>query len=77
MGIPRKLKDVRRGLTIPSEQGKLVGFLANAENAQMINGLVEDLRETLMDYQVWISNYSFSITSNLHVIDLVTTGYLR
>ena len=77
MGIPRKLEDVRRGLTIPSEQGKLVGFLANAENAQMINGLVEDLRETLMDYQVWISNYSFSITSNLHVIDLVTTGYLR
>lgn len=76
MGIPRKLKDVRRGLTIPSEQGKLVGFLANADNAQRINGLVEDLRETLMDYQVCILNCSFSTASN-PVSDFITAGYIR
>ena len=67
MGVSRKLEDVRRGLTVPSEQGKLIGFLANADNAQKINGLVEDLREALMDYQVHIPNYSFSATSNSYI----------
>ena len=54
MWIVRRLEDVRRGLTLPAEQGKVIGFLANTENAQKINGLVEDVREALMDYQVCI-----------------------
>jgi hypothetical protein len=34
-----------------------VGFLTNTENAERINGLVEDIREVMMDYQVCMSNY--------------------
>ena len=56
MGIARKLEDVRRDLTSLAEQGKVAGFLANAENARRINGLVEDIRDAMMDYQVCESN---------------------
>jgi hypothetical protein len=59
MGVARKLEDVRRSLTPLAEQGKAVGFLTNAENAQKINGLVEDIRDAMMDYQVWGSNFHF------------------
>ena len=33
-------------------QDDLVDFLKNPENAQMLNGLVEDIRYALIDYQV-------------------------
>ena len=36
-----------------------MGFLINTENAQRINGLAEDIREAMMDYQVCVSNNSF------------------
>ena len=52
MGIDRKLEDVRRDLTLLAEQGKVTGFLTNAENARRISGLVEDIRDAMMDYQV-------------------------
>ena len=32
----------------------LVDFLNNPKNAQNLNGLIEDLRRALMDYQVRI-----------------------
>ena len=57
MGIARKLGDIHRDLTSLAEQGKVAGFLANTENARRINGLVEDIRDTMMDYQVSTSNY--------------------
>jgi hypothetical protein len=52
-----------------------MGFLANTENAQMINGLVEDIREALMDYQVCMSSYSFFFTSLTLVLDFTATRY--
>ena len=30
----------------------LAGFLKNPENAQVLNGLVEDVRHALIDYRV-------------------------
>jgi hypothetical protein len=54
MGIARKLEDVHRDLTRLAEQGGVVGFLTNTENEQRINGLVEEIREVMMDYQVCI-----------------------
>ena len=56
MRISRKLEDVHRGLTLPLEQEKIVEFLTNTENARRINGLVEDIHEALMDYQVCMLN---------------------
>jgi len=41
------------------EHGKVVKFLTNAENAQKINHLVEDVHEVLMDYQVCIQTTDF------------------
>ena len=67
LGITRKLKDICQSLTLLVEQGKAVGFLANTENAQQINGLVEDIHEVLMSYQVCILDYPFSTMSDLYL----------
>ena len=56
MGITRKLEYVDQELALLAGQGKAAEFLANTENAQRINGLVEDIREVMMDYQVCASN---------------------
>jgi hypothetical protein len=57
-------------------QQEIAKFLNNTENAQTVNGLVEDIRDALMDYQVCMSDYS----PKPHLIstpDLITTRYLR
>ena len=64
-GIARKLKGICQSLTLPANQGRVVVFLANSENAQRINGLVEDIHEALMEYQVCILGYSSSTMSDL------------
>ena len=66
MGIARDLGDICQSLALPAKQRKVVEFLTNTENAQKINGLVEDIHEALMAYQVCLFNYSFSTVSNLH-----------
>ena len=52
LGVSRELENICQSLTLPAEQGKVVEFLANTENAHKINGLVEDIHEVLMAYQV-------------------------
>ena len=60
-GVGRKLEEIRRELVLLGEQGKTKGFFNNAENAEKLVGLVEDLRDVMMDYQVCsLSNVSFS-----------------
>ena len=66
IGIVRKLEDICQSLTLPAEQGRVMEFLTNTKNAQRINGLVEDICEALMDYQVCLSNHLFSTTSDLN-----------
>jgi len=56
MGLVRKLEDVHQELALLAGQGKVTEFLANAENAQRIDDLVEDIRQVMMDYQVCLSN---------------------
>jgi len=65
IGITRKLEHVCQGLALPVKEGEVMGFLANTENAQRINSLVEDIHEALMDYQVCMVNSSFSTVSDL------------
>jgi hypothetical protein len=55
--IARKLEEVHQDLTWLTGQGTVMEFLANAENTQRVNGLVEDIREVMMEYQVCMSNY--------------------
>jgi len=56
-------------------QKDLADFFKNPENAQEVNGLVEDIRSALIDYQVrapkiFLTSYLTSVT------DVVTVGYL-
>lgn len=48
----RKLEKVDQALGLMTTQGGTVQFLNNAENAKKLNGLVDDVREAVMDYQV-------------------------
>ena len=41
-------------------QDNFAHFLKNPENAQELNGLVEDIRHILMDYQVCIPKHLLS-----------------
>ena len=54
MGVGSKLGDVHQELALLGEQGKAKGFFNNVENADKLVGLVEDIRDAVMDYQVCI-----------------------
>ena len=56
MGIDRKLKEVLRDLAPLESQGRVEGFFNNTENAAQLGGLVEGIRDAMMDYQVHASN---------------------
>jgi hypothetical protein len=60
MGIGRKLEDIRQDLALLGEQGKTKGFFNNVENADKLGGLVEDVRDAVMDYQVCIPSNHLS-----------------
>ena len=66
MRFSRRLKDVHQGLTLPAGQEKIIEFLTNTKNVQRINGLVEDIHEVLMDYQVCMSICIFSPMPNIY-----------
>ena len=63
--VSRRLKDVHQGLTLPAGQEKIIEFLTNTKNVQRINGLVEDIHEVLMDYQVCMSICIISTMPNV------------
>ena len=74
--VSRKLEEIHQELDLLASQGKTAGFLANTENTQRINGLVEDIRQVMMDYQVRALTYSFLLPCLMDALDFVTTGYL-
>ena len=58
----RKLEKVLQELKPLEEQGNIEGFFTNTENADKLGGLVEDIRDAVMDYQVCKkSNLSFLV----------------
>ena len=64
--MARKLKGVRQALDRMAVQEDISRFLNNADNAQKLNDLVEDIREAVMDYQVRTSKGLVLIASNFH-----------
>ena len=56
MGTGRKLEGIRQDLALLGEQGKTEGFFNNVENADKLGGLVDDIRDAVMDYQVCIAS---------------------
>ena len=76
MGVARKLENIFQSLTLPEDEGKVMEFLTNTENAQRINGLVEDIFEALMEYQVCGLDYSSPLCLTF-MLDIFTKGYLQ
>jgi len=54
-------------LDLIGAQKDIAGFLNNADNAQKLNDLVEDIREAVMDYQVRTSKGLNLVTSNVRL----------
>ena len=50
--MDRKLQDVGRDLVALEKQGKVEGFFNNTENAGKLSGLVEEIRDAMIEYQV-------------------------
>ena len=73
--IARKLEDICQSLTLPRDQGDVVGFLANPKNRQGVSGLIEDVHEALMVYQVCQPNCS-RYTCLIFMLDFIATRYL-
>ena len=76
MPVSRKLEEIHQELDLLAGQGKTAGFLTNTENTQKINGLVEDIRQVMMDYQVGALSHPFSLPRLTNVLDFVATRYL-
>ena len=74
MEFARKLEDIFQSLTLPEDEGKVLEFLTSTENAQRVNGLVEDIHGALMEYQVCKLNYS-SLLCLTFMLDIFTKGY--
>jgi len=64
MGVARKLEGIGRAMDSMTTQEDLALFLKNPENAHKVNGLVEDLRYALNDYQVRTPKALTRITPN-------------
>jgi hypothetical protein len=76
MGAVRKLNNVLRELESLAEQGKVEGFFNNVENADKLGGIVEDIREAVMDYQVRGIQEELTSSRLISISDAVTTRYL-
>ena len=77
MATPRKLEVAHQSLTRQAKQGKVEAFLNNVGNAGTLGGLLEDIRDAVVEYQVRISfNYSFlwyEVRSRRHCNKISTT----
>jgi hypothetical protein len=48
------------------EQAKVEGFFNNVKNADKLGGLVESIRDAVMDYQVCNQNRLITLTPDIH-----------
>ena len=62
--IDRKLQDIRRDLSPLEGQGNIEGFFNNAENAGKLGSLVEEIRDAMMEYQVFTHKPTMSSASD-------------
>ena len=75
MRVGRKLEEVHQELARLGEQGKTKGFFTNVENAEKLGGLVEDVRDVMVDYQVRHQIIIFLVLKFL--ADVVATGHVQ
>ena len=70
------MRTVYQNLTLLAEQGTTEGFFNNLENADKLGGLMEDIRDAMMEYQVCVPDHSF-LRRLMFAPDFVATRYLR
>jgi len=61
----RKLKEIEETMDSMTTQEDLAYFLNGPENAQRLNGLIEDIRYALMDYQVCTPQRTTPVLSDI------------
>ena len=76
LGIRRKLEGVYQALARLGEQGKAKGFFNNVGNADKLSGMVEDIRDAMLDYQVCALNNPFLPCLKL-LLDIDATRRVR
>ena len=76
MYISRKLEEIHQELDLLTGQGKTAGFLANAESAQRISGMVENIRQVVIDYQVCALTRSFLLSCLTNAPGFIAARYL-
>ena len=74
MQVSRKLQAVTQDLDLVVKQGNIEGFFRNLENADRFSGLVEDIRDAMVEYQV-CSN-SASLPHLTFASDFIAARYL-
>ena len=52
MVLARKLKNILKDLEPLAQRGKITGFLNNTEDVAKLSGMVEDIRDAMIEYQV-------------------------
>ena len=75
--MARKLSSIDQDLTELAGQGKVDGFLKNAGNAGKLAGLLEDVRDAIMEYQVRMLLSCLLLRCLTFELDLIATRYLR
>ena len=73
--IGRKLDSVLQELKLLEKQGKVEGFFTNFQNAEKLAGLVEDIWDEVMDYQVCDQTGLISLYL-IPVLDFAATKHL-
>ena len=76
MHVPRKLEEIHQKLDLLIGQGKTPGFPTNAESAQRVGGIVEGIRQAVMDYQVRALTPSFLLSWPTNMPGFIATRYL-
>ena len=68
--LDRKLENVLQDLIPLAEQGKITRFLNSSEDVDKLSGLVEDIRDAMMDYQVCPQNCHTNHVQSSHQTSL-------
>jgi hypothetical protein len=58
-----------------AKQGNIEAFFSNLENADRLNGLVEDIRNAMLDYQVCLED-ALALAPLTFALDFSTARYL-
>ena len=70
----RKLQAAHQDLDLVVKQGNVEGFFRNLENADKLSGLVEDIRDAMVEYQVRLDDALLAPLT--FASDLVAARYL-